>query len=275
MNSQDLQKMAIQQCYSANNIRNIEGNVKKELVKNYIEAIKETNYKANGQQLRPNLFYSKKLDEMIFMQKGVDFRLKVSNIYLYIMEKKSNIAREQLSMMTPEERKNFILNNLHNYYIYPEVSIANMCNFIDKADWNYEDSEDFNKLSILKVNQYFRRLGLAGELIKELKSDTLNNGYTSIIGKMSPLDNFDLTDSTYIKNTFEISRIKKDLLLQNSVDIHALAKIYQHLGFIVPEDYMLDKTIKMPVAKHNIQEKDHYPATFTSYKLQPFEILVR
>lgn len=251
--------------------------MEKEIVKDYIEKLKCLNSRSVKEaEYRPNLFYCKKLDEMVFMQKGVNPRLKVSNIYLYIMQKKSKIANERLSQMTPEERRDFILNNLHNYYVYPDVSIANMCNFIDKVDWDDKTSPYFNKLSILKVNQYFRKKGLARELIKELRSDTLNNGYPYIMGKMSPLDNFDLTDSTYIKSCYDISQIKKDLTLQNSVDLHALAQIYQHLGFIVPEEYMINKTIKMPIAKHNILDKDHYPESYTAYAMQPTtEILVR
>ena len=249
----------------------------KELVKDYIEKLKYLNGRSVKEaEYRPNLFYCPKLDEMVFMKKGVNERMKVSNIYLYMMEKHPKIANEKLSQMTEEERKDFILNNLQNYYVYPELAIGSMSNFIDKVDWSDENSDTINKLSILKVHQYFRQCGLAKELIKELRSATINNGYSCIIGRMSPLDNFDLTDSIYIKKSYDLSLINPSLTAKDSVDLHDLAQVYKHLGFIVPEDYILDKRIKMPLGKHSILDKDHYPDSYTDFKHhRTTEILVR
>lgn len=249
--------------------------MKKELVKDYIEHLHNISSQSSDRQIRPNLFYSPKLDEMVFMEKNVGTRLKVSNIYLYLMEKKSCIANVKLSTMSDKERKDFVINNLHNYNVYTEVPIANMSSLKDRVNWLDESTPFINKLSILKVNQYFRKCGLAHELIKELKSESLHNGLPEIRGKMAPLDNVDMTDPTYINNCFKLSEISKDLVLQDTVDLHALVKIYQHLGFIVPEDYILDHTIKMPVAKHSIPQKDQYPASYTSYCVEPPMLLVR
>lgn len=251
--------------------------MEKKLVKDYIENLKELNSASDKQvEYRPALLYCPKLDNLVFMLKSVSQKMKVSNIYLYIVEKNDKIMKEKFAKMSPEERIQFVLDNLHNFYVYPDVAIGNMSNYIDKLDWSDLLSNTINRLSILKVHQYFRRFGLAKELIKELRSDTLNNGYSTIVGKMSPLDNFDVNDEKYIKRTEEITKIKPELILKNSVNLHSLAQIYQHLGFIVAENYDKNRIITMSLGKHSVLDKDRYPEEFTDFNFHnTTDILVR
>ena len=242
----------------------------------YIEKVKEENSKKERIEIRPNFFYVPKLNEMMLMEKIVTPRASVSNIQLYVMKKDSHL-KQDLSKLTKGQRIEYFMKNLRNYEIFDSQHVGTMLNYIDKLDYINYISPTINYLNVLKINPYYRGLGLSRELINELYNETALYGYPYIKAKMSPLD-FTGVDDPQRQELIneEIKSFSPDREMSKMVDIHTLAKIYHSLGFYVEPDYEVNREIIMPVKYANIKKKDLYPEKYCEFDFHKNpDILVR
>lgn len=257
---------------------------KVELVKDYIDRITEQNkkdYATSRKKLvetRPNFFYVPKLNEMMLMQKNVTVRAKISDVELYILKRDKKLNKIDLSTLSPAQRKEYFMDNLQNYTAYTDSPVGTRLNLIDKLDYVNLLSPTINHLSVLKVHHYYRGLGLASEMINELKNETITNGYDLITAKMSPLDNFNFGDPEYQKLTEEIHKISPERPTSDPVRIDSLANIYKKMGFKVNSNYRLkdNRDISMDVMASDIKKKEKYPEYYGEFLFHDkTDILVR
>ncbi len=255
---------------------------KVELVQDYIERITAQNkkdYATSRKKLvetRPNFFYVPKLNEMMLMQKNVTVRAKISDVELYILKRDKKLNNVDLSTLSPEQRKEYFMENLKNYTAYTDSPVGTRLNLIDKMDYINLLSPTINHLSVLKVHHYYRGLGLAREMINELKNETTTNGYDIITAKMSPLDNFNFGDPDYQKLTERVHQISPERPTSDPVRIDSLANIYKKLGFKVNSNYRLkdNRNISMEVNQDDIKNK--YPEYYGEFYFHDkTDILVR
>ena len=237
----------------------------KKLLKDYIENIKETNARQQISETRPGAIYVPGLDNMVLIKNVVNPKKDVSTTSLLYLEKKDSILGVKLHLMTPEQRKEFFLNNLDQFYVHDGVTLGYMMSYLESEIWGLPIAGVNNKLSMLKVHRYFRSLGLGKELITILKNQTAVNGARSIQAKISALDTICADDKKSIDFAKELMQIQKGIIEGKPADIHTLAQIYKSYGFDIPEDYINNPHIKMDSSKIIIPTSDKYPAEFTEY----------
>jgi len=250
--------------------------MKKEIVKEYIEKVKEKNAKKGRTETRPCFFFVPKLNEMMLMEKTVIPRAKVSDVYLKVL-KRNKHENYDLSKLPKSKRIQFFMENIEHFDVYPDVSVGTMLSYIDKFDYVDFLSPVVNHLSVLKVHPYYRGLGLSKELINELVNETAYYGYPLIKARMSALD-YTINpneEETKVLNE-KIHLISPERQMSDKVDIHTLAQIYKSLGFNVSKNYVHDHDITMNVRYDQIKKKDRYPDNFLEFTFNnDTDILVR
>lgn len=240
---------------------------KHELVSEYLARIKEQNSKENKVfEYRPNFFLVPKENNMMLMQKRCNPKVRINNTYLYYMEKSKSIQNVDLTSLTPKELEEFFLEHQDDFKIYSDVIIGEAHNYLTMPSFMDFDLERRNYLSILKVHQYFRHLGLSKKLLNQIKSENITNGISFINAKMSPLDNFLEHDPEFIQTT----RVLSDILGANKtasykITIHDLAKIYTNLGFRINKYYELEPRIVMSTTKDCLKPEDKYPDYYSEF----------